>query len=175
MSCHDAHLVEPRAEHSKKNVGHLWPKHQKGDSWAQTLERNKEHFRVADLFNVVFDATTRCFSSRNLNQCTYRLGIWHVVGACNRERIDYFGVDVAREFPTMAGILVFPAAVKLVGEKAIHRLRCRHDWQVGPEYYVGDATPAHATHTFFLIPSLDYWERHQGDFVKLAADINAAI
>ena len=173
MSCHKAHQVQPREEHKAKNAEHLWPKHRKGDSRAQTLKRNKEHFRVADLFDAVYDSTsTHLF---RLKPCTYRLGIWHLIGACNRERIDHFGVDVAREFPTMVGVSIFPAAVDLVGEKRIHELRCKHDWQIGPEYYEGDAKPAHASHTFFLIPSLDYWNEHQQDFIKLAADINTAI
>ena len=44
----------------------------------------------------------------------------------------------------------------------------------GPAYYTRPGSD-HAVYVNFLIPSLDYWNEHQQDFIKLAADINAAI
>ncbi len=131
-----------------------------------------EYFRVPALFDDV--AQTIGKELPRLTPCREMLGIWHVDGGCRGPRTNYIGVDVAREFPGNVGIAVFKYAAKRVSEQRIHRLRCTHQWQDGRIYYPGDSDH-HAVHTFFLIPSLDYWTEHQQDFINLATDINASI
>ena len=165
MTCHEKNRRTPRPDDTEAGAGKTWPRHRKGDSFADTLQRNKEWFNVVDLFDVVESAISGQIG-HPLRRKVERVGVWHHV-TVNRQRINYIGVDVARAFPGEVGIVVFPAAVDFVGEDAIHQLRCRYDWRLGEEHY-------QTAHTLFLIPSLDYWERRQGDFVKLTADINAA-
>ena len=166
MTCHEKNRRTPRPDDTEARAGKTWPRRRKGDSFADTLQRKKEWFDVVDLFDVVESAISGQIG-HPLRRKVERAGVWHHI-TVNRKRTNYIGIDVAHEFPGEVGIVVFPAAVTLVGLGAIHRLCCRYDWQPGEEHY-------HTAHTFFLIPSLDYWERHQENFIKLAADINAAI
>lgn len=133
----------------------------------------KNYFHVAQFFEAV-EARLRSQLPK-LTPCPYPIGVWHVIGRCGGRRTNYLGIDVAREFPGAIGIQVFLAATSGIGEDVVMALREQHEWQWGHVYYPDAKDDRHRVHTNFLIPSLDYWERHQGDFVKLAADINAAI
>ena len=153
-----------------------WPKSPRGRSSVPdraALEANKKHFGVARLFE---HAESRLRTELpNLTRCTYPIGVWHVIGECHRRHTNYVGVDVAREFPGAICVLVFVTAVDLIGDDTIMDLRSKHEWQRGDAYYPDAKDDRHRIHTNFLIPSIDYWERHQQDFINLAADINAAI
>ena len=153
-----------------------WPRVPSGrstDPDRAALEANKNFFGVARLFERATCAIGAQLPALKIRE--YPIGTWYVYEHGGAKRTNYVGVDVAREFPGAIGVLVFLAATSRIGEDAVMTLRERHEWQWGHVYYPGAKDDRHRVHTNFLIPSLDYWERHQGDFVKLAADINAAI
>ena len=153
-----------------------WPKVPSGRSThpdRAALEANKNFFGVARLFERAVCTIGAQLPALKVHE--YPIGIWYAREHSGAKRTNYVGVDVAREFPGAIGVLVFLAATSRIGEDAVMALRGKHEWQQGHVYYPGAKDDRHRVHTNFLIPSLDYWERHQGEFVKLAADINAAI
>ena len=167
MTCHPRHRSPKREnELARARQRPDWP------APGQPLSVWTEYLGVTELFAPVAEAISTAMSK--LEPCEYDFGIWSVAGSCRGRRTNYIGVDVARVFPGEVGIVVFLPATDLIGESSVLRLRDSHDWRFGDEHHKG-RLPQHRAHTFFLIPSLDYWERYQGDFVKLAADINAAI
>ncbi len=89
-------------------------------------------------------------------------------------RTNYIGVDVAREFPGEVGVCVFLPASDRIGEASLDQLRDGHDWRPGSEYHKA-RDRRHEVHTLFLIPTIDYWSKHGETFIRLAANINAAI
>ena len=166
MTCHPRHRSPKREnEIARARRRPDWPTDQPLSVWT-------EYLGVTALFAPVAEAISTAMS--RLEPCEYELGIWSVDGNCRGRRTNYIGVDAAREFPGEVGIVIFLPATDRIGESSVLRLRDSHDWRLGEEYYKRPHR-RHTAHTLFLIPSLDYWERHQGDFVKLAADINAAI
>ena len=172
MSCHEENRRTPRTEDKEAQAGSTWPRHRKGDAYAHTLQRNKERFNIADLFDIVESVISDQVGAP-LRRKVERVGVWHHI-TVNRQRTNYIGVGVAREFPGYMDIQIFDVAAELLGQEAIHSLQCRLEWQEGPAYYTRPGSD-HAVYVNFLIPSLDYWNGHQQDFVKLAADINAAV
>ena len=172
MSCHEKNQRTPRAEDKEARAGNTWPRHRKGDSYAHTLQRNKERFNVSDLFDIVESAIGDQMGYP-LHRQVERVGVWHHI-TVSRQRTNYIGVGVAREFPGCVDIQIFDVAAELVGQEAIHSLQCQLEWQEGPAYYTRPGSD-HAVYVNFLIPSLDYWNEHQDDFIKLAADINSAV
>lgn len=166
MSCHEANERTPLPENrlAKARQRADWPKGRSLNVWTT-------YFGVTDLFETVSKAIGD--ELPRLTARRFMLGIWHVSDAGDLST-NYLGVDVAREFPGCVGIAVFKYAVARVGEQRVHQLRCAHQWRDGRIYYPGDSEH-HAVHTLFLIPSLDYWREHQREFIRLAADVNAAI
>ena len=173
MSCHEKNQRTPRAEDMEARAGNTWPRHRKGDSYAHTLQRNKERFGVTDLFDEV-EAAISEYLAPPLRRQVERVGVWHHIRTVNGKRANYIGVGVAREFPGYVDVQVFDFAVELIGRDAIHDLQCQLEWQIGPVYYTRPGSD-HAVYVNFLIPSLDYWNEHQQDFIKLVADINSAV
>ena len=166
MTCHPRHRTpKPENKLSRAKQRSDWPTGQSLSVW-------KEYLGVTDLFDSVAPLIAAEISQ--LNPCEYELGIWYVDGSCRARRTNYIGVDVAREFPGEIGITVFLPATDRIGDTMVRRLRDAHGYQPGTEYYERPSR-RHTAHTFFLIPSLDYWNEHQQDFAKLAANINAAI
>ena len=170
--------AEPLPHNVKRVASDIagWPKALSGrstDPDRATLEANKNFFNVARLFEQVKYAIGAGLPALTARE--YPIGVWYVREHGRGKRTNYIGVDVAREFPGAVGIQVFLAAASLTGAEAVAALRSKHKWQEGRRYYPQAKDDRHRVHTFFLIPSLDYWERHQGDFLKLAADVNAAM
>ena len=168
--------AEPLSHNEEENARVHWPTTPPGRSAnpdRAALEANKAFFDVALLFERAESLLHPLLAE--LERCVYPIGVWFVRGSCHGKHTNYIGVDVAREFPGAIGIQVFMAATELIGDGAVLALRGKHEWQQGDIYYPRAKSDRHRVHTNFLIPSLDYWERHQDDFIKLTADINAAI
>ena len=168
--------AEPLPHNKEENARLHWPATPRGRSEIPdraALEANKAFFDVALLFERA--ESLLCPLLAELERCVYPIGVWFVRGSCHGKHTNYIGVDVAREFPGAIGIQVFMAATDLIGDGAVLALRGKHEWQQGDIYYSRAKNDRHRVHTNFLVPSLDYWERHQQDFIKLAADINSAV
>ena len=176
MTASERLQAEPLPHNKEENARVHWPTTPTGrstDPDRAALEANKAFFDVALLFERA-ELLLRTLLAE-LEGCVYPIGVWFVRGSCHGKHTNYVGVDVAREFPGAIGIQVFMAATELIGDDAVLALRAKHEWQWGTRYYPRARSDRHRVHTNFLVPSLDYWERHQDDFIKLAADINAAV
>ncbi len=166
MTCQDDHRVKPLPEHKYSRARTRWKRDLEGHG--RNLATWKNYFGVTELYDVVYPLIHEQLPA--LTQVNYEIGIWYVRGA--GELTNCIAVDVAREFPGSIGIPVFERAAEYLGQRTLDRLRCTLAWRPGSEYDRTRKERRLATHTVFLIGSVDYWNEHRSTFVQMATDIN---